>query len=110
MQHLIHILFVLFASLVITLPMSAKEQYVDPVFGDTIDRSAEDFVKVSLMIADPGALFSSVLGHACLRMQCPVFGLDACYSYESEDISNRVLDFLIFPTMIHLYQSTFLQY
>ena len=83
MQHLIHILFVLFASLVITLPMSAKEQYVDPVFGDTIDRSAEDFVKVSLVIADPGALFSSVLGHACLRMQCPVFGLDACYSYES---------------------------
>ena len=62
MKHLIRILFVLFASLVITLPMSAKEQYVDPVFGDTIDRSAEDFVTVSLMIADPGTVFYTVLG------------------------------------------------
>ena len=104
MKYLIHILFVLFASLVIALPMSAKEQYVDPVFGDTIDRSAEDFVKVSLVIADPGALFSSVLGHACLRMQCPVFGLDACYSYESEDISDRVLDFLMGKIRMGLYE------
>ena len=104
MKYLIHILFVLFASLVIALPMSAKEQYVDPVFGDTIDRSAEDFVKVSLMIADPGALFSSVLGHACLRMQCPVFGLDACYSYESEDISDRVLDFLMGKIRMGLFE------
>ena len=92
MKHLIHILFVLFASLVITLPMSAKEQYVDPVFGDTIDRSAEDFVKVSLMIADPGAAFYSVFGHACLRMQCPAFDMDYCFSYESEDVKNRIAD------------------
>ena len=78
-----------------TMPLLAKEQYVDPVFGDTIDRTAEDFVTVSLMIADPGTKFYTVLGHACLRMQCPIFGLDACYTYESEDITNRVLDFLM---------------
>ena len=94
MKHLIRILFVLFTSLVSALSMFAKEQYVDPVFGDTINRSAEDFVTVSLMIADPGTVFYTVLGHACLRMQCPVFGLDACYTYESEDMSKRVLDFL----------------
>ena len=78
-----------------TMPLLAKEQYVDPIFGDTIDRTAEDFVIASLMIADPGTVFYSVLGHACLRMQCPTFGLDACFSYESEDMSNRVLDFLM---------------
>ena len=77
------------------MPMLAQERYVDPVFGDTIDRTAEDFVIASLMIADPGTLFYSVLGHACLRMQCPTFGLDACFSYESEDMSDRVLDFLM---------------
>ena len=77
------------------MPLQAKEQYVDPVFGDTIDRTAEDFVTASLMIADPGTIFYSVLGHACLRMQCPTFGLDACFSYESEDMTNRVLDFLM---------------
>ena len=77
------------------MPMLAKEQYVDPVFGDTIDRTAEDFVTVSLMIADPGTKFYTVLGHACLRMQCPIFSLDACYTYESEGITNRVFDFLM---------------
>lgn len=87
-----------------TWPMSANEQYVDPVFGDTINRTAEDFVTVSLMIADPGTVFYTVLGHACLRMQCPVFGLDACYSYESEDITNRVLDFLMGKLRMGLFE------
>ena len=61
MKHLIRILFVLLTSLVVALPMSAKEQYVDPVFGDTINRSAEDFVKVSLLVADPGTAIYSVM-------------------------------------------------
>ena len=104
MKYRIRILLILFTLLVITLPMSANEQYVDPVFGDTIDRTAEDFVTVSLMIADPGTVFYTVLGHACLRMQCPVFGLDACYSYESEDITNRVLDFLMGKLRMGLFE------
>ena len=76
------------------MPMLAKEQYVDPVFGDTIDRTAEDFVTVSLLVADPGTASYSVFGHACLRMQCPTFGLDYCYTYESEDVKSRIADYL----------------
>ena len=68
---------------------------MDTVFNDNVDRTAEDFVTVSLMIADAGAKFYTVLGHACLRLQCPAFNLDYCYSYESEDMTNRVLDFLM---------------
>ena len=94
MKHLIRILFVLLTSLVVALPMSAKEQYVDPVFGDTINRSAEDFVKVSLLVADPGTAIYSVMGHACLRMQCPAFDMDYCFSYESEDVASRFWDFI----------------
>ena len=75
--------------------VDAEGQYVDTVFNDNVDRTAEDFVTVSLMIADPGSVFYTVLGHACLRLQCPTFDLDYCYSYESEDMSNRVLDFLM---------------
>ena len=75
--------------------VDAEGQYVDTVFNDNIDRTAEDFVTVSLMIADPGSVFYTVLGHACLRLQCPAFDLDYCYSYESEDMTNRVLDFLM---------------
>ena len=40
------------------MPMLAKEQYVDPVFGDTIDRTAEDFVTVSLLVAIQGIIYT----------------------------------------------------
>ena len=75
--------------------MDEQGLYVDTTFHDNVDRTAEDFVTVSLMIADPGSYFFTVLGHACLRLQCPTFDLDYCYSYESEDMTNRVLDFLM---------------
>ena len=75
--------------------VDAEGQYVDTTFNDHVDRTAEDFVTVSLMVADAGAKFYTVLGHACLRLQCPAFNLDYCYSYESEDMTNRVLDFLM---------------
>ena len=45
------ILLFLFAVLIANiLPTFAEEQYVDPVFGDTINRSAEDFITVSLLV------------------------------------------------------------
>lgn len=89
------ILLFLFAVLIASiLPTFAEEQYVDPVFGDTIDRTAEDFVTVSLLVADPGLSTYSVLGHACLRMQCPAFDMDYCFSYESESVKNRIGDYL----------------
>lgn len=75
------------------MPMLAKEQYVDPVFGDTIDRTAEDFVTVSLLVADPGTYLYSVFGHMCIRMQCPTFQLDNCYSYDMAACDNNILDF-----------------
>ena len=91
---LLHILLLTFATLMASVSsLSAKEQYVDPVFGDTINRNADDFVMVSLLVADPGTAIYSVMGHACLRMQCPVFDMDYCYSYESEDVQNRLYDF-----------------
>ena len=89
MRSMHKILLFLFAVLIASiLPTFAEERYVDPVFGDTIDRTAEDFVTVSLLVADPGLSTYSVLGHACLRMQCPAFGMDYCFSYESEDVKN----------------------
>ena len=101
MKQKLNILLLTLLSLWIgTLSLSAQivdseGQYVDTVFNDNVDRTAEDFVKVSLMIADPGSIFYTVLGHACLRLQCPTFDMDYCYSYESEDMTNRVLDFLM---------------
>lgn len=67
---------------------------MDTLFNDNVDRTAEDFVIASLLVADPGTVLYSVLGHACIRLQCPTFGMDYCFSYESEEVKNRVLDFL----------------
>ena len=93
---LLHILLLTFATLMASVSsLSAKEQYVDPVFGDTIDRTAEDFVKVSLLVADPGTYLYSVLGHACLRMQCPIFNMDYCFSYESIAEEDDIVEFFM---------------
>ena len=56
--------------------VDAEGQYVDTVFNDHVDRTAEDFVIASLLVADPGTVMYSVLGHACLRLQCSAFGMD----------------------------------
>ncbi len=92
-------LFALLSFLITTQPISAQiidaeGQYVDTTFNDNIDRTAEDFVIASLVIADPGTVLYSVLGHACIRMQCPTLNKDYCFSYESDDINQRVLSFL----------------
>lgn len=83
--------------------VDAKGQYVDTLFNDNVDRTAEDFVIASLLVADPGTVLYSVLGHACIRLQCPAFGLDYCFSYESEDASRKVLAFLAGKLMMGLF-------
>lgn len=71
--------------------------YVDTVFHDHINRQADDFVIVSLCVADPTTWQQDMLGtngHAWLRLQCPVFDLDNCFSYESEDVNTQFNNFL----------------
>lgn len=77
--------------------MSVAERNAAQGFNDTIDRLAPDFVKVSLCIADPTDQtqdYLGITGHAFLRLQCPTFGLDYCFSYESEKIKGQVWDYL----------------
>ena len=57
---------------------------------DNVDRDAPDFVTASLLVMGPGDELYSCAGHAALRMECPTYGLDYCFSYESESISERV--------------------
>lgn len=72
-------------------------QYVDTIFHDHVNRQAEDFVIVSLCVADPTDWkddLMGVLGHAFIRLQCPVFELDNCFSYECEPIEGNWWRFL----------------
>lgn len=58
---------------------------------DTVDN---DFVIASLLLADPGNVLYSTVGHVALRMQCPMHNLDYVFSYESEDVQHKVLTFI----------------
>ena len=60
---------------------------------DGVDRNDPNFVKASLVVASPGEQLFSCAGHACLRLECPTFKLENCYSYESENVRDRVLTF-----------------
>lgn len=62
-------------------------------FSDGINRNAEDFVRVSLLVADPSDILYSCSGHCALRMECPTFGLDYIYSYEGENVHHQALRF-----------------
>ena len=83
--------------------VDAQGQYVDTLFHDNVDRTAEDFVIASLLVADPGTVMYSVLGHACIRLQCSTFDMDYCFSYEAEDVSQKVLSFLAGKLMMGLF-------
>ena len=75
--------------------LSVAERNAQMGFNDTIDRQAEDFVTVGLIVSEPGKILYSVLGHACLHMQCPAFGLDYIFTYESEEVRGKVFRFLL---------------
>ena len=81
--------------------VDADGQYVDTVFNDHVDRTAEDFVMVSLMISQPSNLkVYSFVGHAGLRLQCPTFDLDYVFAYISVQRDAAALDYITLqPTM-----------
>ena len=77
--------------------LSVAERNAQQGFNDTIDRLAPDFVTVNLCIADPtdqSQDYLGMTGHAFLRLQCPTFNLDYCFSYESEKIKGQLWDYL----------------
>ena len=77
--------------------LTVAERNAAQGFNDTIDRLTPDFVTVSLCIADPtdqSQDYLGMTGHAFLRLQCPTFNLDYCFSYESERIKGQMWDYL----------------
>lgn len=55
----------------------------------------EDYVRASILVAEPGQSIYSALGHMCLRMECPEHGLDYIFSYEGENVDDNVARFFM---------------
>ncbi len=104
MKKLLYSILIVASFLSLTATSMAADY--DPLFGDTIDRSADDFVLVSLCVADPTDWHDDVLGvtgHAFLRLQCPVFELDYCFSYEGENVNDNFLRYLSGKTKMGMF-------
>ncbi len=91
--------------------LSVEESNEQTGFNDTINRQAEDFVTVSLLVCEPYEVLYSSLGHAALRLQCPVYDLDYVFSYEGENVRAKMWTYLrgdlkmgmyAFPTEVFL--------
>ena len=54
----------------------------------------EDFVRAYFVVIDEGDVMYSSVGHACIHLECPEHDLDYFFSYESEDVKEKVLAFL----------------
>lgn len=77
--------------------VDSEGQYVDTVFNDNVDRTAEDFVTVSLMISEPAKGLFSPFGHTAFRLQCSTFNLDYVFHYvmvEPKGVHNETLSYI----------------
>lgn len=63
---------------------------------------SSNFVTASLLIASPGEAIYSQLGHAALRMECPVHNLDYCFSFEEEAGMGGIMKFFVGRTDAHM--------
>ena len=59
-------------------------------FDTSVDRSDPNFVKASLLVIGPGNQFFGCAGHSSLRLECPQFNLDNCFSIEHESIADNL--------------------
>ena len=77
----------------VLLSCTAFASFGAPGDGDGVDRHDPNFVTASLVVAAPGSVLFSCAGHAFLRLECPHYNLDYCFSYESESIPDRIFSF-----------------
>ena len=63
-------------------------------FNDGIDRTDPNFVTASLLVVSPSDEIYSCVGHSGIRLECPTFRLDYCFTYESESAKDKVIPFI----------------
>lgn len=97
MKHLLHILFLLLLTLAPVGRVCADVTIADGrvLTEEQLDslRQTEDFVTTSLVVAEPTDWHDDmigVIGHAFIRLQCPTFAYDYCFSYEGESAKENI--------------------
>lgn len=60
----------------------------------------ENFVRAYVVVASPGTVMYSAMGHACLRLVCDTHNLDFIYSYEGESSEDNIVRFFMGDLMM----------
>lgn len=92
---LLCVFFAAFALLSVGQEQPELEPNAQMGFNDNINRLADDFVDVYVVVSTPGDVLYSILGHAALYLVCDTFDLEYIYSYESESVQGKVFRFLL---------------
>ena len=79
--------------MILSLSSVLKAQDEDTTFVILPDSS--NFVTASLLVASPGEALYSSYGHCALRMECPRYRLDYCFSFEMK-FDDTLGDYLSF--------------
>lgn len=104
MKTILRLIMSLVMLMLVTTSAFADEQTQKDIQpADTVDRMAEDFVQVSVLFADPSDILYSCVGHVALRLECPVYDLDYVFSYEGEDVEDKMLQFFMGRLRMGLY-------
>lgn len=61
---------------------------------DTVAMMRNDYIKASLLIADPASEVYSVFGHCALRMQCPSQEMDYTFTFETSTDTEGIINFM----------------
>ena len=63
---------------------------------------SSNFVTASMIVSSPGEAVYSQLGHVALRMECPRYRLDYCFSFEEEPGIGGIVKFFLGKTHAHM--------
>lgn len=64
---------------------------------------SSNFVTASIIVASPGEELYSQLGHSAIRMECPSYDLDYCFSFEEEPGLAGIIKFFTGKTEAHTF-------
>lgn len=64
---------------------------------------SSNFITASMIIISPGNALYSQLGHVALRMECPRYRQDFCFSFEEEPGAKGVIKFFFGKTEAHIF-------
>ena len=80
---------------VLSVAVAAVLPFVSSGGTNDVDRTDPNFVTASLLIIGPGNELFGCAGHASVRLECPKFNLDYCFSCESESIKGNFGKFVL---------------